>query len=137
MASPPELPSSPASSAGLSAAPLPPQSPPPVSPLAVDYSEDMHLAPGYREFLRSLIVNGGDLVDVHRATWRRAFPNESVPQTMPYGSDGDLGSEVGGASPSSEAEESSDDGSSDDGGAGGGGSSEEEEDRPLQRRRLL
>ena len=82
-------------------------------------------------------MNGGDLVAMHRAAWRRAFPNEPVPQTMPYGSDGDLGSEVGGASLSSEAEESSDDGSTDDGSAGGGGSSEEEEDRPLPRRRLL
>ena len=89
-------------------------------------------------------MNGGDLVDVHRVAWRRAFPDEPVPRTIIYCSDGDPGSEVVGASLSSEAEELSDDvslsfsdGSSDDGGAGSSGSSEEEEDRPLQRRRLL
>ena len=82
-------------------------------------------------------MNGGDLVVVHRAAWRRAFPGEPVPPTMPYPTDGDLGSEAEGASLSSEAEELSDDGSSDDGGPSGDGSSEEEEDRPLQRRRLL
>ena len=82
-------------------------------------------------------MNGGDLVVVHRAAWRKAFPDEPVPQTMPYPSDGDLGSEVEGALLSSEAEELSDDSFSDDGGPGGDGSSEEEEARPLQRRTLL
>ena len=95
----------------------------------MDYSEGMHLAPGYREFLRSLIANGGDLLAVHQAAWRRAFPNEPVPPIMPYPADDDLGSEVEGASLSPEAEELSDDGSSDDGGPGVDGSSEEEEDR--------
>ena len=137
MASPPGAPSSSASSAGPPAGPLPPQSPPPVLPPAVDYSEGMHLAPGYKEFLRSLIANGGDLLAVHRAAWRRAFPGEPIPPTMPYRPNGDPGSEVEDAALSSEAEELSDDGSSNDGGPAGDVSSEEEEGRPLQRRRLL
>ena len=101
----------------------------------------MHLAPGYREFLRGLIFNGGDLVYVHRAAWRRAFSDEPVPPTVTYGANGDLGSDGEGSALSSEAEELSDDASSvlsfsfsDD---EGGGSSSSEEERPLRRRRLL
>ena len=105
MASPPESPLSPASPAGLPAAPLPPQSPPPVLPPAVDYSGGMHLAPGYKEFLRRLIVNGGGLLVVHQAAWRRAFPDEPIPPTVPFRHDGDPGVEVGDAAVSSEAEE--------------------------------
>ena len=103
----------------------------------------MHLAPGYKEFLRNLIANGGELLAVHRAAWRRAFPDETVPPTMPFRHDGDPGVEVGDAAVSSEAEELSDGeplsegSSSDDEGAGGDGPSEEEDGRPLQRRRLL
>ena len=97
----------------------------------------MHLAPGYKEFLRSLIASGGGLLAVHQAAWRRAFPDEPIPPTMPYFLNGGLGAEVEDAAPSSEAEELSGDSSSDDGGPSGDVSSEEEGNRLLQRRRLL
>ena len=143
MASPPASPLLPASLAAPPAVLLLPRSPPRAPLSAIDYSEGMHLAPGYKEFLRDLITNGGELLAVHRAAWRRAFPDEAVPPTVPFRHNGDPGVEVEDAVMSVEAEELSDDdppsegGFSDDEGAGGDGSSEEEDGRPLQRRRLL
>ena len=60
----------------------PPQSPP-QPPLAEDFSENMHLAPGYKEFLRGLILRGGALQHVHETAWRRTFPEDPVPVRIP------------------------------------------------------
>jgi hypothetical protein len=144
MASPPQSAETPS---GLPAIAPPPQASLPAAPLAVDYSEGMHLAPGYREFLTSLIVRGGELVDVHRTAWRKAFPDEPVPQPVrdggDDGGDDDPDSGVEDGVLSAEEEELSEgepflfsDSSASDGGADDGHSLGEE-DRPLRRRRLL